>query len=147
MSNPLKTCLLAACLAAAASTATAAAGYAAPGAMNAGAYKAPAPKKLPTYGEAISDKLGVGLANIALSPLELHKNIVNTINEGNLALGITAGVLKGVLHMSGRIIAGFTDTLSFPLPTVPLTAPKYVWEDYNVETHYTTPLLKMQPLQ
>jgi putative exosortase-associated protein (TIGR04073 family) len=77
----------------------------------------------------------------------VHKNIVNTTNETNLALGITGGVAKGALHMVGRMMAGLVDVVSFPLPTETLTVPKYVWEDYNVETHYTVPLLKMKKLQ
>lgn len=117
--------------------------YDSPDAMGSGAYKTSTSQKPESYGSVISTKLSVGAANLFLSPLEIHKNIVNTTNESNVALGVTGGVLKGGLHMCGRMIAGFVDMVSFPLPTEPLTSPRYVWEDYNVETHYL-PLLKMK---
>jgi len=148
MFKPFPTCLLAVFLAAASPLAGAANGYGVAPPMATGGQKTTAAAGKPvSYGDAITDKLAVGAANIVLSPLEVHKNIVNTINEGNLALGITAGVFKGFWIMTGRILAGITDVVSFPLPTEPLTTPKYVWQDYNVETHFTTPLLKMKPLQ
>jgi putative exosortase-associated protein (TIGR04073 family) len=146
MPKPLKIYLLAGFLAAAAPMAGAADGYAAPGAMNSGAYKTAAPKKPPAYGEAIATKLGAGFANVVLGPAELPKNVINTTNEGNLALGLTAGVLKGVLHMLGRAMAGVVDVMTFPLPTEPLTTPQYVWDDFKVETRYN-PLFKMKNVQ
>jgi putative exosortase-associated protein (TIGR04073 family) len=144
MSKSLKACLLAALLAVPA--AGQAGNYGQSPAMGAGGSAA-ASQKPQTYGQAVGEKLGAGVLNIALSPLEVHKNIVNTTNETNLALGITGGVAKGALHMVGRMMAGLVDVVSFPLPTETLTVPKYVWEDYNVETHYTVPLLKMKKLQ
>lgn len=149
MPKTLSTYLLAASLAAA--PAAWADNYASPAGMNAGAYGAGAgaagAQKPESYGQAISTKLGVGVANLFLAPLEIHKNIVNTTNEtGRVAAGVTLGVLKGGLHMAGRLIAGFVDMVSFPLPTEPLTTPQYTWQDYNVETRYG-PLLKMKNTQ
>jgi len=147
MSTPFKIHLFAVFLAVAAPVAGAANVYGAPGAMNSAGYRTAVPEKPVSYGEAIGTKLGAGFANVLLSPVEIHKNVVNTTNEGNLALGVTAGVLKGLLHMSGRAMAGVLDVMTFPYPSEPLTTPQYVWENYGVETRYTTPLFKMKKLQ
>jgi len=96
-----------------------------------------------SYETAISTKLGSGFSKIALCFFLLPKNIINTTNDTNLAFGVTGGVLKGVLHMVGRAMAGTVDTLTFPIPTVPLTAPPFAWQDYKTETRYN-PLFKFK---
>ena len=110
-------------------------------------YSQPTPpagvKITESYETAILTKLGSGSSNMFLSPLEIPKNIINTTNEYNLALGVTGGVIKGLLHMAGRFLAGTVDTFTFPLPTEPLTNPTYVWEDYKTETSYN-PLFKLK---
>jgi putative exosortase-associated protein (TIGR04073 family) len=93
-------------------------------------------KKPESYGAAIGNKLGTGFSNLVLSPLEIPKNVINTTNDVNLALGSTAGVIKGFLHMAGRFLAGTVDVVTFPLPTEPITTPQYVWDDYKIETRY-----------
>jgi len=100
-------------------------------------------QKTESYGKTISTKLGSGFSNLILSPLEIPKNIINTTNEYNLALGVTGGVIKGILHMAGRFMAGTVDTLTFPIPTEPLTNPPFAWEDYKTETSYN-PLFKVK---
>lgn len=100
-------------------------------------------KPEPTYGEAVAEKLGSAAANLVLSPLEIPKNIINTTNDAGLALGLTGGVAKGFLHMAGRFLSGTVDLVSFPLPTEPLTNPRYVWQGYAVETRYN-PLFKLK---
>jgi putative exosortase-associated protein (TIGR04073 family) len=98
-------------------------------------------QKPESYGTIISTKLGSGFSNIGLCFVELPKNVINTTNDTNLALGLTGGVLKGVLHMVGRAMAGTVDTLTFPIPTVPITNPPFVWQDYQMETRYN-PMFK-----
>ncbi len=95
------------------------------------------------YGRIIATKLGSGISNIGLCFLELPKNVINTTNEANLALGLTGGVLKGVLHMLGRGMSGSLDMLTFPVPSVPIPAPAYPWQNYKTETQYN-PLFKMK---
>ncbi len=95
------------------------------------------------YGMAIAEKLGTGFANIGLSFLEIPKNVINTTNEADVALGVTGGVLKGGLHMVGRILAGVADVVTFPLPTEPIAVPQFVWENPTMETHYN-PLFKLK---
>jgi putative exosortase-associated protein (TIGR04073 family) len=138
---------LSAILLAVATTGGAADSYTSPPATNTRGDQ-PSRANMPvTYGQAISEKLGVGASNVLLSPLEVPKNIINTSNEANVALGITGGVLKGFMHMTFRILSGITDLVSFPIPSEPLTTPKYVWDDFKVETKYNTPLFKMRQLQ
>ncbi len=100
-------------------------------------------KKYESYTTTIFTKLGVGFSNLFGGIAEIPKNVINTTNEYNLALGITGGVAKGALHTAGRMLAGTVDILTFPLPTEPLTNPTYVWEDYKTETSYN-PLFKLK---
>jgi putative exosortase-associated protein (TIGR04073 family) len=100
-------------------------------------------QKPESYGAVISNKLGSGFSNIGLCFAELPKNVINTTNDANLALGLTGGVLKGVLHMVGRAMAGTVDVLTFPIPTVPITNPPFVWQDFKTGTRYN-PLFKFQ---
>jgi len=93
------------------------------------------------YGTAVGQKLGSGLSNLTLGWLELPKNVVNTSNETNLAVGVTGGVLKGVLHPLGRTLAGTVDVLSAPFPTKPIVTPPFVWQNFNTETQYN-PIFK-----
>jgi putative exosortase-associated protein (TIGR04073 family) len=89
-----------------------------------------------SYGAAIGTKAGSGFANMALSFLELPKNVVNTTNQTNLAVGLTGGVVKGIVHTAGRILSGAADLITFPFPTQPITDPVYPWENFTVETRY-----------
>ena len=113
------------------------------GAMPDPYYPPAAVKKNQTYGSDISTKLGLGFSNLVLGFFEIPKNIINTTNEANLALGVTGGVAKGVLHTAGRMLAGTLDILTFPIPTEPLTKPAFPWENYKTETTYN-PLFKMK---
>lgn len=108
------------------------------------AYNPPPAAQQPAdYGTVIGNKLKSGMFNLTLSPLEIPKNVINTTNETNLALGATGGVLKGLLHMAGRFMAGAVDTLTFPIPSEPITNPPYPWQNYKTDTTYN-PLFKMK---
>lgn len=106
-------------------------------------YRVPNVKQPESYGTVISTKLGSGFSNLLLSPLEIPKNIINTTNDTNVALGVTGGVFKGFLHMAGRFLAGTVDTLTFAIPTEPLTTPPFVWQNFKTETSYN-PLFKIK---
>lgn len=96
-----------------------------------------------SYGTTISKKLGAGLSNMALGFLEIPKNVVNTSNEVNFALGITGGVAKGILYAGGRVLCGIVDFLTFPAPTEPLTTPQFVWMHFPEETRFN-PAFKLK---
>lgn len=89
-----------------------------------------------SYGEAIGTKAAMGFSNIALAWLELPKNVIATTNQTNLAVGLTGGTIKGIVHTAGRILSGAADFLTFPYPTQPITQPGYIWQDFGVETQY-----------
>lgn len=88
------------------------------------------------YGATTSLKLGSGLSNIAMSWLEVPKNMINTSNQTNVLFGISGGLLKGMLHMVGRMLTGAVDFVTFPVPTQPIAHPTFVWERFSEETTY-----------
>jgi putative exosortase-associated protein (TIGR04073 family) len=95
-----------------------------------------APVASQDYGTEVGMKLGSALSNIALCWVEVPKTVLATTNQVNLALGLSGGVVKGILHTMGRVLTGVVDLLSFPLPTQPIAEPQFVWQDFDVETHY-----------
>jgi putative exosortase-associated protein (TIGR04073 family) len=97
-----------------------------------------APAHAGSYGEDVGMKAGSAFANIALGWVEIPKNVLNTTNDVNIALGVTGGLMKGVLHTLGRITAGTFDLVSAPLPTEPIVSPTFVWQDFNNDTRYTS---------
>lgn len=88
------------------------------------------------YGAAVGKKAGVGFTNLALAWLEVPKNVVNTTNQTNLAVGLTGGVIKGIAHTAGRILSGAADVVTIPFPTRPIAQPEFVWESFSVDTQY-----------
>ena len=113
------------------------------GEMGYDTYVPPTSQKPESYGETMGRKLGSGFSNIGLGFFEVPKNVINTTNEGGMALGVTLGAVKGLIHMCGRAMAGVIDVLTFPLPTEPITMPVYVWEKLDVETRYN-PIFNMK---
>jgi len=83
-----------------------------------------------SYGERVTHKAINGLANIALSALEIPKNIINTTNQSNIFYGLTGGLAKGLINMVGRTATGATDLVTSPLPTRQIVEPAYPWQDY-----------------
>jgi len=89
-----------------------------------------------SYGTKIGNKALIAFANITTSPLELPKNIINTMNQSNFFYGVFGGFLKGLVNTLGRTGCGIADLLTFPLPTKPVAYPLYVWDDFDVDTTY-----------
>jgi putative exosortase-associated protein (TIGR04073 family) len=89
-----------------------------------------------SYSEKVEQKATNGFINIATAPLEIPKNIINTTNDSNLLYGFTGGLFKGIVHMLGRMSAGFADVITLPLPTKIISEPVYIWEDFDTETTY-----------
>ena len=89
-----------------------------------------------SYFEQVGNKLVIGSSNATLAWLEIPRNIVNTSREHNVVIGITGGVLKGVLHTIGRTMSGAFDLVTFPLPSQSIVKPVYVYDNFRVETQY-----------
>lgn len=89
-----------------------------------------------TYGAKVGNKALNGFANLTTSMLELPKNMINTSNQSNVFYGLTGGLLKGIVHMGGRIAVGIADLITFPLATQPIAYPVYVWDDFDIDTSY-----------
>ena len=89
-----------------------------------------------SYGEKIGNKVLLGFANLISSPLEIPKNIINTINQSNFFYGVFGGFIKGLVNNLGRAGCGVADLLTFPLPTQPIAHPLYIWDDFDVDTTY-----------
>jgi putative exosortase-associated protein (TIGR04073 family) len=83
-----------------------------------------------SYGARFGHKILNGLSNIALSALEIPKNIINTTNQSNVFYGLTGGLAKGIVNMAGRTTTGVTDVITSPLPTKQIVEPAYPWQDY-----------------
>ncbi len=89
-----------------------------------------------SYPDQVGEKLAVGSSNIALSWLEVPKNILVTSHQYNILMGISAGTIKGVLHMMGRTFCGAFDLVTFPIPSESIVNPAYVYQNFKVETRY-----------
>lgn len=88
------------------------------------------------YGSQVGNKALNGFTNMTTAVLEIPKNIINTVNDSNIALGTVGGLAKGVLNTVGRMMAGLTDFVTAPLPTKPIAQPAYIWEDFDIDTTY-----------
>ncbi|HWP00485.1 MAG TPA: exosortase system-associated protein, TIGR04073 family [Methylococcus sp.] len=88
------------------------------------------------YASRTLHKLGTGLANLTLGWVEIPKSMIATTNQTNVLFGISGGLLKGILHTTGRTLAGALDLLTLPLPTRPIAQPAFVWQRFDTETRY-----------
>lgn len=95
-----------------------------------------------SYGQKIGNKAARAFANIGTSGLEMPKNIINTVNQGNPLYGFFGGMIKGLANMVGRTGCGLIDLITFPLPTKPSVFPLYIWDDFDVDTTYG-PILRL----
>lgn len=89
------------------------------------------------YFERAGLKLISGVANVATGWMELPKNISlwqrRTDNE---PVGVTEGVLRGLVHTASRMASGALDLATFWLPTFPTPNPPFIWEDFSRESEY-----------
>jgi putative exosortase-associated protein (TIGR04073 family) len=97
------------------------------------AYK---PQQQSSYGEKIGNKALIAFANLTASPLEIPKNIINTMNQSNFFYGVLGGFIKGLVNTLGRTGCGIADLITFPLPTKPIAYPIFIWDDFDVDTSY-----------
>jgi len=62
-------------------------------------------------------RLGRGLSNILLSPLEIPATMLRVGGEYNAFFGIWAGALEGLGNGLVRLSAGALEALTFPIPS------------------------------
>jgi putative exosortase-associated protein (TIGR04073 family) len=91
-----------------------------------------------SYANQVGDKALNGFANMTTAPLELPKSIINYTNEpdSNIVYGVFGGIISGALNATGRVMTGFTDLITAPLPTKPIVQPRYVWDDFDKTNTY-----------
>jgi putative exosortase-associated protein (TIGR04073 family) len=89
------------------------------------------------YSSQVKEKALSGLTNMVTGPLEIPKNVINTTNQSNVVFGAVGGLLKGILHGMARIMSGFSDLVTAPLPTKPTVHPARIWDDFDADTEYS----------
>ncbi len=91
-----------------------------------------------SYGQKVNEKGLRVLANLLISTPEISKGIINVTNDSNIFLGLTGGLLKGVINTVGRTGSGVIDLLTLLIPTKPIVYPLYAWENFDQDTSYGT---------
>lgn len=82
-------------------------------------------------------KLISGVANVATGWMELPKTIsIWRRKTDDELVGVTEGVLRGLVHTASRTASGALDLATFWLPTFPTPNPPFIWEDFSVESKY-----------
>ncbi len=89
-----------------------------------------------SYGSIVGHKALNGFTNMNTAFLEIPKNIINTVNDSNIILGSVGGLMKGIVHMLGRMGVGLADFITCPIPTKPIAQPVYIWDDFDTDTTY-----------
>jgi len=89
------------------------------------------------YFERSGLKLISGVANMATGWMELPKNIgLWRRKTDDELVGVTEGVLRGLVHTASRTASGALDLATFWLPTFPTPNPPFIWEDFSIESEY-----------
>ncbi len=106
------------------------------------------------YIRQVGDKALNGFTNMVTGPLEMPKSIINQVNynyndsfgnsnfntnnnpDDNIVYGVIGGVISGAINATGRIMTGFTDLVTAPLPTKPIIYPRYVYDDFDKPNTY-----------
>jgi len=91
------------------------------------------------YGSQVGSKFARGLANTTTGWIELPKDMINTSKDSNILVGMTWGILKGVLDTVGRTAVGALELATFFVPSDEFVHPTYVWSDFNEDTGYGVP--------
>lgn len=102
-------------------------------------FQAKANEEIPakTYFNRAGLKILSGVTNAATGWLELPKNImIWHQKEKNSFVGLTEGLLRGIVHTASRTGSGALDLATFWLPTFPTPNPLYIWDDFYEESRY-----------
>lgn len=88
------------------------------------------------YLTSFGSKLSQGLANMAFGFIEIPKNVINISNEHNILVGLTWGLVRGVMHGVTRTFVGGAEFLTSPFPTYDFATPAYVWDRFSEDSRY-----------
>jgi putative exosortase-associated protein (TIGR04073 family) len=89
------------------------------------------------YAEGVGIKFAHGAANAVTGIGEVPRNMLYETNDKGIGYGLTTGLFKGIGYGIGRTAAGFIDLATFFIPSKPIIAPGYVWENFGTEpTHF-----------
>lgn len=82
------------------------------------------------------DKLSQGAANIAFGFIEVPKNIINITNDQNILVGLTWGLIRGIIHGVSRTLVGGVEVITSPIPSSEFASPAYVWNRFSEDSRY-----------
>ena len=88
------------------------------------------------YLSKLSCKFTQGLSNTATGFIELPKNVINISHDQNIFVGLTWGVVRGVMHSVSRTVVGAAELITAPIPTKDYISPPYVWDRFSEDTRY-----------
>jgi putative exosortase-associated protein (TIGR04073 family) len=88
------------------------------------------------YGTQVGEKLGRGLANTVTGWVEIPKNVVNTSKDSNVGIGLSWGLVRGIVQSIGRTLVGVGEFATFFVPTPEIIHPTYIFEDFHRDTRY-----------
>ncbi|TAN67795.1 MAG: exosortase system-associated protein, TIGR04073 family [Methylobacter sp.] len=88
------------------------------------------------YLSGVGSKFGQGLANTATGFIEIPKNIINISHEQNAFVGVTWGLLRGVIETVSRTTVGAVELITSPIPTSDFITPPYVWDRFSEDSRY-----------
>lgn len=89
-----------------------------------------------SYLSGVGSKLSQGLANAATGVVELPKNIINISHEQNIFVGMSWGLLRGVMQTVSRTTVGAAELITAPIPTSDFITPAYVWDRFSEDSRY-----------
>ena len=82
------------------------------------------------------DKISQGAANIAFGFIEVPKNIINITNDQNILVGLTWGLIRGIIQGVSRTLVGGVEVITSPIPTSEFASPAYVWDRFSEDSRY-----------
>ena len=93
----------------------------------------------PVFANEPKDKISRGIVNVLTSVLEVPQNIdIEWKQSKNAAIGIFAGLFKGLFWGVSRCASGFWDLVTFPFPKPDnynsVIQPEYVQR--GIQTHF-----------
>jgi putative exosortase-associated protein (TIGR04073 family) len=88
------------------------------------------------YLSGVGSKLGQGFANTATGVIEIPKNIINISHDQNVFVGLSWGLLRGVMQTVSRTTVGVAELITAPIPTSDFITPPYVWNRFSEDSRY-----------
>lgn len=88
------------------------------------------------YLSGFGSKVGQGLANAATGVVEIPKNIINISHEQNAFVGMTWGLLRGVMQTVSRTTVGAAELITSPIPSHDFITPPYVWNRFSEDSRF-----------